>query len=209
MPQQTLDRQGHEYDEDWTPGHDEDMDGIEEALDGPDAEYPEDHPSSTGTLSDAVIGQKESSPGPTEKNNEASSDEVNGLYTKRDSDRPTGFHLSRNQGIAGGIVGLLIAGSIGSASFASGPLKLLHLGQMLKTFHFSDQEDAGSDRMSKIARYIRYRDKPERARLGKLGNTYADRIEARFNKAGLESSYSKRGDGDGYVIDPANLPEES
>lgn len=203
MVQQLTERPGHQYDDNWRPEHDE----LEEAYNAPDAEYLDGHPSSSGALSDDEIENRESST--SSMDSDQGSDEEDSLYNSQSKNGRSGFRLSRSQGIAGGIAGLLIAGTIGTISITSGPLKLLHMGQLLKTFHFSSQEDAGSDRMSKIAKYIRYRNKPERARLGRLGNAYADRIEKRFNQSGIESSYSKRGYGDGYIIDPANLPENS
>lgn len=118
--------------------------------------------------------------------------------------------ITRKKAISGGVVGLVIAAIFGGFTVMSGPLQFIHIAQLLKGFHFSTQENASDDRMSKIARYIRYgKDHPEKTRMNRLGNLYADRIEAKFNKAGIESSYSKVGYGDGYIIDPAKLATES
>jgi hypothetical protein len=208
-------RPGHKYDDEWKPseGNTDDPDNLEESFNAPDAEYPEGHPSRKKSMSDDELADAEDAAGSGSDQGEseagATDEEKAGLYTKHDKDRPSRFHLSRNKGIAGGIAALLLAGTIGTLSITSGPLKLLHFGQLLKSFHFSNQEDAGSDRMSKIARYIRNRNAPERSRLNLLGNKYADRIEKRFNQAGVESSYNKRGYGDGYVIDPSKVPSGS
>ncbi len=120
--------------------------------------------------------------------------------------------ISRNRGKTTFGLGALALGGGSFALFAmiAGPLQLVQMSKLLQGFHFSNQEDLSDDRMMKIARYIRYRDNPEKTRLGILGNTYADKLERRMKKSGLESGYTKRlGYFDGYIIDPSNLPPGS
>jgi hypothetical protein len=204
------DKPGHAYDDE-VPLYRPD-DGLEDAFYSPDADdddLPDGHPSKKSYSDRELAASEESGSGDSAEKTDETDNESNELYSSRDGDRPSRFHISRNQGIAGGIAGLLIAGTLGTLTISSGPLKVLHFGQLLKNFHFSAQEDAGSDRMSKIARYIQNRNAPERSRLNRLGNTYADRIERRLNASGLESSYNKRGYGDGYVIDATRVPVDS
>lgn len=116
----------------------------------------------------------------------------------------------RQKGLIGGATGLLIGGGFGFFTIISGPLQFIHIAQLLQGFHFSNQEDAGDDRMMKITRYIRNRETPNRTRMGALGNAMADRIETKMNKSGIESAYTQRGQYyDGYRIDPNNIPDGS
>lgn len=120
------------------------------------------------------------------------------------------FKVTRNNGIAGGLIGILVGGGFGITTFLSGPLQFLHLGQSLKQFHFSSQEGVGSSRMSKISRYVRYKGDAKKTRMSYIGNKYADRIERRFNKSGIASAYTENfGFSDGYIIDKTKLPPES
>lgn len=203
--QQVYDRPGHEL-SDQPP-----EDGLEQSFGAPDAtnsDLPESHPGRKKSLTDSALSKAEETA--SSKKEKVPEKEEGGLYKTEGGKSRRRGRITRNQGITGGIAGLLIAGSFGTMTLVSGPLKLLHMGQLLKGFHFSSQEDAGSDRFSKIAKYIRNRNQPERSRLNRLGNAYADRIETRMNKSGIESSYSDRfGYGDGYVIDATKVKTDS
>jgi len=117
---------------------------------------------------------------------------------------------TRQKAAGGGIAGLLIGGGFGIFVVASGPLQFIHIAQSLQGFHFFNTESAADGRMSKLARYVRYRNTPERMRLGKLGNLMADRFETKLRDNGFEMSYTdKRKWFDGLVIDPERVPVDS
>lgn len=119
-------------------------------------------------------------------------------------------YVKRNKGKIGLGALLLGGGGFGLFGMLAGPLQFIQIAKLLQGFHFASQEDLSDDRMMKIARYIRYKDKPEKTRLGILGNSYADRLEKRMNKSGIESRYSERlGFEDGYIIDPERMPPGS
>ncbi len=91
----------------------------------------------------------------------------------------------------GGIAGLSIFGIMLFSSVAQGPLEFIHLAQLLEKFHFSSLEDAQDNRLQSIIRYIHDPSKPERTRLGIVGNIAADHLESKINAAtGLKSEYN-------------------
>ncbi|HJP96877.1 MAG TPA: hypothetical protein VJ843_05940 [Candidatus Saccharimonadales bacterium] len=114
----------------------------------------------------------------------------------------------RRRTMAGWAIGLILATGTGSAGLGvvGGQFQFIHAAQLLQQLHFGDNENEGDSTMMKVARYIRYRDMPEKTRLGFLGNKFADRIEGQFNTSGLESAYSARlGYLDGYVLDKSKF----
>lgn len=102
-----------------------------------------------------------------------------------------------------GIVGTIIVFAL---SIGSGPAQFIQFAQELVGAHLAVPQGEGDDRLFKEARFIRYaKDHPEKTRLNALGNTVADKIEARFNANGIQTAYSSLfGFRDGYVIDPSN-----
>lgn len=189
-------------------GDDADLDDrVENGASATDEDLPPSHPSRSSALPDSDIAESEDNPdGSTITPDE---DEIGGLYTGDDGKKKVNGKAKRNQKIAGGFAALLIAATFGTFTFMSGPLKVLHFGQLLKSFHLTNQEETGNDRMSKLYKFIRNRNSPERSRLNFIGNTYADKIESRMNKSGIKSTYNKRGYGNGYEIDYTKLPPES
>lgn len=102
----------------------------------------------------------------------------------------------------GGIAGLTVTGLVMFLSVAQGPLEFVHLAQLLEKFHFSSLEDAQDGRFMKAIRYIHDPTKPERTRMGIVGNIAADHLEAKLNdKVGLRSEVdSLTGKSEGYSI---------
>lgn len=118
-----------------------------------------------------------------------------GLYKGGDAKTKRKGRFSRNQKLAGGgITGLVIAGSFAAFSILQGPLQIIHFSQLLKGFHFSQNEDFGDSRTYRYFRNkIRGGSAPERSRLGVLGNKMADRYELTLQKeTGLRSVYHDR-----------------
>jgi len=111
----------------------------------------------------------------------------------------------------GGTLALISALGAGGASFVaftSGPLQFIHISQLLSQFHLDPQSNEGDARMIKIAMFIRHYSNGQtyRTRMGVVGNKMADRIESKFNKAGITSQYTKQlGFKTGYVIEPKKL----
>lgn len=144
------------------------------------------------------------------KNNESSesleSDSLNkgGFYTPDSSD--TQYKVSSNSrkkaGIGIGVIALLTGGGFGLFGLFAQPLQFIQMSSMLRNFHFSDSENLGDERMTKLGRYIKYNG-DQRTRLSVLGNKYANRLETRLNKSGLKSTYDgPRSTFSGYRIDP-------
>jgi hypothetical protein len=108
----------------------------------------------------------------------------------------------RRAALGGGVIGTIV--SLFGFFYFSGPFQFIHIAQLLEQTHLSSQEDQSDERFSRIARYLKYQGngQAEKTRLGYLGNKYADKIEERYNTAGIKSSYSPiYGFLDGYIID--------
>src|SRR5206468_5190491 len=92
-----------------------------------------------------------------------------------------------------------VTGLIAGFSFFSGPLEFVHIAQLMEKFHFSKQEDAENNRLEKIVRYIHDPARPERTRMGLVGNAVADKLEKKIHDAtGLRPDY-ENGSFKGYV----------
>ncbi len=106
---------------------------------------------------------------------------------------------------AGGVIGgALITGAVGIMSIGSGPLKFLHIAQLLTSADWASTEDQDDTSVFRIYRTVKLLNKgtPENTRLNALGNKFADRFEARLNSTGISSAYTNIfGHFDGYVID--------
>lgn len=114
----------------------------------------------------------------------------------------------RRRKLAAWAVAAIIGIGGGSAGIGtlSGPFQFIHAAQLMQQLHLSDGENEGDSTMMKIARYIRYRDMPEKTRLGLMGNRFADRIEGQFNVNGLKSAYTPQlGYLDGYTLDKSKF----
>jgi hypothetical protein len=127
-----------------------------------------------------------------------------GLYSGGAAPRKRRFKLTgRRAAAGGGIAGLVITGIFGLTSIFQGPLEFVHIAQLMDRFHFSAQEDAEDGRLMRIARYIRDPGKPQNTRLGIVGNSIANKLEAKIHEAtGLTAAYDKTsGRFLGYDID--------
>lgn len=103
-----------------------------------------------------------------------------------------------------GIASLIaVAFLIAFISISNGPLEFMHIAQLLEKFHFSAQEDAQDNRLTRLARYAKDPSKPQNTRLGLVGNAVANKLEAKMHEAtGLRSSYdTTTGASKGYVVD--------
>jgi len=93
------------------------------------------------------------------------------------------FQPTKKKGVAGGIT----FGAVGLFMFfggmASGPLELIHYGQILK-LPFTHQTNASTSRMDKIYRFASERDIGE-TRLNRLGSKTVARLKADLTKNGI------------------------
>ncbi len=103
---------------------------------------------------------------------------------------------------------LLGGGGIFGTSILQGPLGVIHFSEQLQD-SFSQREDEDNSRMVKVGRYIYHTKRgggAQNVRMGYLGNKYADKIESKMNRAGIESAYTERsGYRTGYIIDPDKI----
>ena len=101
----------------------------------------------------------------------------------------------RRTTVAGTLIGLTLGGGILGSTFLSGPIGFMQIAHTIEQTHFASNEDASSNRLMQIYRFIKYNKTGQlhRTRMGALGNTYADRVEARLNSIGLTSEYSPLG----------------
>ena len=117
--------------------------------------------------------------------------------------RVVGFgSFVRKRGIAFGLLAAgLLGGGLITFSLISGPLQFIHIAKLLQQFHFTTGEDMSDQRFGKFVRYLRDPSRPERTRMGIVGNKLADTFELKMNKSGISSVYKGSfGSFDGYRI---------
>jgi hypothetical protein len=106
---------------------------------------------------------------------------------------------------------MLIAAAGGTAaifawtSVVSQPLQLIHAAEMLKGFHFFDDEEVKNSRATRIWRYMRDTNNPENRRLGEIGKKMSAKIDANFKAKGFEIKYASSGRPDIMRIDTEKL----
>lgn len=120
-------------------------------------------------------------------------------------DKKGWFRRHPKEVVAGGLIGTaLISGFVGLLSIGTGPLRFMHIGQMLTSADWASLEDEDDNTVMRIYRHLRLLNQgtPENTRLNALGNKFADRYEARINSTGLSSAYTNVfGYFDGYALD--------
>lgn len=126
--------------------------------------------------------------------------------------QPRKVRIPKRIRIAGLLVGL-VGGGVGFVGFGvvSGPLQIIHAGELLKGFHLDETGSQGETRMLLIARNIRYfaNGTPQKTRMGLLGNRIADNVERRYNNSGIRVDYDRTtGFYRGTLLDPATLPHK-
>ncbi len=121
------------------------------------------------------------------------------------------FRVTGKQAAAGGgVAALLIGGSFGLFTLFSGPFQFIHIAQMLKGFHFGNNERFMDGRVRNLTRYMRNYGAGERYRnnLGRFSNKLADHYEEKLAKAGMRANYNDsfngkpRGTIQSFDIDP-------
>lgn len=74
--------------------------------------------------------------------------------------------------IGGSIIGLIVGGGFFGMSILSGPFEFIHIAQLLTQNHFSHQNNAGDDRVSKLMRFMKTS--------GDIGETRLSFIESKY-----------------------------
>jgi hypothetical protein len=115
--------------------------------------------------------------------------------------KPNRWWTNKKVGIAGGLAGLGVGTSFFGMTFLSGPLEFVHLANILHDSHFSQQEDAGDGRMSKLYRYLKNGKSAGETRLGFLGSKYHGKILAQLEEIGIKPTYTGADFYEGFTID--------
>ncbi len=102
-------------------------------------------------------------------------------------------------GLLGGLLPLV-------GGFITLPYQLTHLSSLLQQFHFSINEDIGESRTTRLIRYIKDPNNPEKRRLGIVGNKIANRVEAKMSRLGYDLKYSAGGFLEAVEIDLKKHP---
>lgn len=133
--------------------------------------------------------------------------EVNDLRDKIDKQKKKKgrvFRVTKKRGIIfGSVFGVGAVGGLTLFTTTLAPLQAIHISETLSQ-HFDSQQDTDDEGIVRIYRYIRYTNKgtPEKARMTRLGNRFADAAERRLNATGISSMYTNLyGFINGYVID--------
>jgi hypothetical protein len=98
--------------------------------------------------------------------------------------------FTRRRLIGGGIAGGAVGGTMVLFSIFSGPLQIIHFGQLLQQFHLAENEDFGDGRSTRYMRHLLLGSTAQ-GRIGFLGSKYAARWDARLlDKAGLKAAFT-------------------
>ncbi len=206
-----LDDRPDELYDDGHPSWQTNIQGLEDSYNGAsasDGNLPDGHPSkgSSGkNLSDMESKGASSLPGSNAEQTEKKglTDALGGAGTAASwatniaSKRVPVAWLGANKKKAaagGGVFGAIIAFFVGTAIITQGPLQLIHAGQMLKGFHWSQNEEFGNERSGNLLfaakNFLdgnRYRNN-----LGVVGNKFADTYDKRLAKQGIEFDRGNR-----------------
>lgn len=154
-------------------------------------------------------GAKKSTPSTSDiKNAEEtpdSSDQIGSGYNAASKTKLRGRFTSKQKLFGGGLTGGIIAIMFGLFSIVSGPLQVMHFGQLLQQFHFSNNEDFSSGRSGRLI-LNHFRHTPQNTRLSIVGNKFANKFQARMTaKTGLSPIYhGTTGTIQGYRITDPN-----
>ncbi len=129
--------------------------------------------------------------GESTSSSETDEDDDGGFYKEEDDDKgKTSFRITRKQAAGGSVAALLVGALITLFSFLQGPLQIVHFGQLLQKFHFTNNEEFMDGRAGRYIRHM-YDGRAERTRLGLVKNKFADRAERRIQRdLGVKSVYS-------------------
>lgn len=120
-----------------------------------------------------------------------------------------GKKIGRNRAflVTAGII-LFGGGGLSYLSMASGPLKIIHFGELMKQIWTDPHTGQSDSRTMKLYRTLKYLSKgePQKTHMGMVGNAVADRIKDKLESRGIKSEYSKTTGGfKGYTIDPKRV----
>ncbi len=123
--------------------------------------------------------------------------------------------FSVRQKSAAGITTTVVVGTVlGLFSILQGPGQLLHFGQLLQLFHFTNNESFTNSRTGKFFMHMATRDNPNRRNLGIVGNKAATKYESKLAEAGIKLDFespTKNGVQtrriQGMIIDTPNNPK--
>lgn len=139
------------------------------------------------------------------------SDQVGKGFTKGGGEtqgKKGGWNQKRKKAVAGWVAAavLSLGAGAGIGGTLAAPAQFIQAANQLRGFHLADSEDTADNRLFLLARYIREPNKPQNLRMGILANKYADKVEARLNRAGVLSAYTpKFGYLNGYYVDKQSL----
>lgn len=114
-------------------------------------------------------------------------------FFKNNSESKKGWFkgkITTKQAAAGG-AGLLGVGSIAAIlTLSSGALPFQHMSNLMQGFHFDNNSNMQDGRLTRLWRYARGRGIDNN--LGRLGNRYAQKVDARLIERGITPQYNSR-----------------
>lgn len=102
--------------------------------------------------------------------------------------------------------GLLVGVLFALFTIMAGPLQFIHAAQLLQHFHFAGPNSFIEDRTAKLYRYHHWNDKPQNRRLSLIGNFLADKIDAKFARAGMSLEFDTDGTMRKIHLDKTKFP---
>ncbi len=101
-----------------------------------------------------------------------------------------GKFWNRRRAIGGGIIGVILGGTFGVFTVLQGPLQVIHFGQLIQRFHFSNNEDFSDSRAGRFFIYMATLDDPSRRNLGVVSNKFADRYKKFIADSGIRMDFT-------------------
>jgi hypothetical protein len=120
------------------------------------------------------------------------SSEEKSLFNPEDTKRKINFKgrfLNRRNAVVGGVSGVLVAGGVGWLSIVSGPLQVIHFGQLLSRFHFTSSDQATDSRVGRMVEYFRTGSDPSKRNIGYLGEKVSSKIRSSMLADGIELNF--------------------
>jgi len=106
--------------------------------------------------------------------------------------------------IAGGGVGLI---ALSSMLFSATAIQLTHVSQLLQDFHMGPNQEVQVSRTTRLYRYMKYPDSPERRRVGYVGEKYGTKMLNRLSANGITMTPNSNGRFALIEVDLARHPD--
>lgn len=115
------------------------------------------------------------------------------------------FGKRKKRSLTTALIIVVIGGGIFGFGIISGPLKVIHMAQILSKTHFGDHEDATDGRLGQVYRFFRSGGDVGETRVGFIGSKQVKNFKADLDKIGINPNFEGRGGAYlGFDVDTRN-----